>query len=362
MKTKKLNIILIIVFCLFVNLSLVNAEELTPCKMTSENKLIDLECQDEWLSPDEIEQYFGQELADLARENKANWNMGKSRGAKSTNDEHSIIGTLTDSLDYVEKNLETGELSGFNIDEFALQQKKANNEISEASSNGSLPSPRIVIGSDDRSLVSNTTASPYRMIGKTLSIFPNGDGYVATAWMGSRQTAFTNSHVVYNPESGGFVSQMIFIPALNGETQPYGGYAVTNATATSQYIDAADQGSGYVEYDFASITLSSAVGDQTGYFGLYPSSGSGTNVRITGYPAQRYDGLHQYTMAGPLTLANTQRIEYKIDTEGGQSGSPVYLESSNQVVGMHSSGYSASQINAGPKMGNAFYWFVMKYR
>lgn len=66
-----------------------------------------------------------------------------------------------------------------------------------------------------------------------------------------------------------------------------------------------------------------------GWFGKGCSSGSiaDTDVTISGYPAETASKIgHQYTHSGTVSSSTEYRANYSIDTEGGNSGSPVYDE------------------------------------
>ena len=67
-----------------------------------------------------------------------------------------------------------------------------------------------------------------------------------------------------------------------------------------------------------------------------------TTTRITGNgtdttPNSTYNGIQQ-TDTGPLTAISGFELRYRIDTTGGNSGSPVRVNSSNLVYGIHTNG------------------------
>jgi glutamyl endopeptidase len=69
-------------------------------------------------------------------------------------------------------------------------------------------------------------------------------------------------------------------------------------------------------------------------------------VRISGYPGDKRDhnGLpYMYTMHGPIVTVKRNKIYYRIDTSGGQSGSGVLIEGDfqqniNRCIGIHVTG------------------------
>ena len=97
-------------------------------------------------------------------------------------------------------------------------------------------------------------------------------------------------------------------------------------------------------------------------FDLLPSPPpvSGQNIRITGngstsspVPPQWY--LVQKTHAGPYFSFTGTTVRYTADTTGGNSGSPVILDGTNQAIGIHTHGGCSSTggSNAGTGSNNA---------
>ena len=76
------------------------------------------------------------------------------------------------------------------------------------------------------------------------------------------------------------------------------------------------------------------------------------DANLSGYPADRDDASRQYYHARRILKATRTRLVYDIDTYGGQSGSPVWLDLGARgrvAVGIHtngaSGGNSATRIN-----------------
>lgn len=68
---------------------------------------------------------------------------------------------------------------------------------------------------------------------------------------------------------------------------------------------------------------------------------AGNTIRITGYgtdssPASA--NQTEQTHTGPFVAATGTQLQYQVDTTGGNSGSPVILESTGQAVGIHTHG------------------------
>ncbi len=77
---------------------------------------------------------------------------------------------------------------------------------------------------------------------------------------------------------------------------------------------------------------------QSDAFELVPPPGlSGNTIRITGHGTDGTPSTHnqvQQTHMGPFT-GNGSTLTYQADTEGGNSGSPVIWEQTNQAIGIH---------------------------
>ncbi len=106
------------------------------------------------------------------------------------------------------------------------------------------------------------------------------------------------------------------------------------------------------------------TGNDWGYFGCYPNSNTGltafeaqgsyftvvmpppvgsNNIRITGYgtvssPVSLTWNQVQKTHVGPLVTSSGTLVQYRTDTTGGNSGSPVIWEENGNAIGIHTHG------------------------
>lgn len=106
------------------------------------------------------------------------------------------------------------------------------------------------------------------------------------------------------------------------------------------------------------------VGNDWAYYGVHPNSntgltpfeaygvahnlditppGAGGNARVTGYgttssPVSNTWNQVQKTHAGPYTTFSGTSVGYRMDTTGGNSGSPVIHETSGDAIGIHTHG------------------------
>jgi V8-like Glu-specific endopeptidase len=109
-----------------------------------------------------------------------------------------------------------------------------------------------------------------------------------------------------------------------------------------------------------------SLGNDWDYFGVFPNSTTGLTpyqasngqaftllssppavanqpLRITGYgvvsaPVSPTWEQVQKTHVGPYTAVQGTRLDYLTDTTGGNSGSPVFLDGTNQAIGIHTHG------------------------
>ncbi len=109
--------------------------------------------------------------------------------------------------------------------------------------------------------------------------------------------------------------------------------------------------------------LNGGVGQDWGYFGVFPNSNTGLTpfqkqgssyhlqappafsagqqIRITGYGTDNTPSTHnqvQQTHVGPWAVFSGTQLGYQTDTTGGNSGSPVIHEQTGNVIGVHTHG------------------------
>jgi hypothetical protein len=135
------------------------------------------------------------------------------------------------------------------------------------------------------------------------------------------------------------------------------------------------------QYAVDLISIQSAVsglGDDWTYFGCFPNSetdlkpyqaqggyfttvdpplAQGQDLRVTGYgvtgpPVPDEWNQVQKTHVGPYTSFVGTRIGHQVDTTGGNSGSPIILESTGDAIGIHTNGGCNSGSNYGTGMNN----------
>lgn len=176
-----------------------------------------------------------------------------------------------------------------------------------------------------------------------------------TGWLinhqGSANLYITAGHCISNGTTGAVMFFNVPLSTSSGAFRappPEYQYPVQNGSIRSS-------GSGGVGNDYATFrthansnTGLSPMTAQGAAFNLASSAPSASQqaVRVTGYGLRNASfpqipqewSRTQKTDAGPLVSSTSTTIRYRPDTTGGNSGSPVILESSGLAIGVHTHG------------------------
>ncbi|WP_200411279.1 trypsin-like serine peptidase [Virgibacillus salexigens] len=126
-----------------------------------------------------------------------------------------------------------------------------------------------------------------------------------------------------------------------------------------------------LEYDYAVIKVRPIgdfhVGEVTGTLGLTDQRNlDSETLSIFGYPGDLMsedNQISQWGMSGSVYNWNQDMVYYKIDTNGGRSGSPM-LNNQNETIGVHRGSWLDSETgesiyNGGPKTDDELITFVL---
>jgi V8-like Glu-specific endopeptidase len=196
--------------------------------------------------------------------------------------------------------------------------------------------PRSIIGSDNRTKITNTTTYPWSTITKLYVTFPYGKKVCSGAMIAAKYT-ITTGQCVYDSSLGGWAKSAEVIPGLQGSYRPYGTAYATYFRTYTNWTSSKDQ-----NYDIGLITLDRNIGNSTGWLGYANySSVNGLTGHLVGYPTDKDGGLYPYYDYGSIYSSTAYRLYYPMDTYG-QTGSPIYRIYNNQryVFGVH--GYNAT--------------------
>lgn len=201
----------------------------------------------------------------------------------------------------------------------------------------------LVPGHDRRSRVLDTTFDPWRKICALEINSKDGDSLIGTGWIAGPRLIITAGHCVFNKTYSGWMDSIDIIPGRDGDSEPFGRYTSKTFCTMERWTNAGDE-----NYDIGAIILSNDLDSRLGYFsfGYYPDSNlSAQMVNISGYPIC-IAGEEQMHHSNRICAVTDHKIYYDVDTEGGQSGSPVWFYPSNDttpvVVGVHSNGAGRS--------------------
>ena len=198
----------------------------------------------------------------------------------------------------------------------------------------------VVVGDDDRTVVPDTRQSPWRFNCALRIKAKSGRNFVGTGWFIGPNTVATAGHCVFIHDHGGWAESVEVIPGLDGASRPFDSAVGTRFRSVDGWTEDRDS-----DFDYGVIILDEPLGRRTGWYGFAALDESrlfSTDANISGYPADRERATRQFFHARKITRASRRKIFYEVDTFGGQSGSPVFLNLENErvAVGIHTTGAS----------------------
>lgn len=224
-----------------------------------------------------------------------------------------------------------------------------------------------VQGTDDRVLVSDTTAAPWSAVVKVEMDF-DGNGtyeYAGSGSMISTNDVLTAGHVLWDPTYG-YAKSVRVTPGQSGSSEPFGSAIATSSDlhVPDNYIAAGGVAfyNTALAYDIGVINLSADLGDSTGWFDTQAVSGSdvsGTTVYTAGYPGDLLGAQYMFTTSGIVSFTHDNNMYYTdtLDSYGGQSGSPVWwydaATGTQTLVGVHT--FGGFTYNGGTLLTDEFY-------
>ena len=185
-----------------------------------------------------------------------------------------------------------------------------------------------VFDPDQRVPVSNTQLYPFQAICKIFTSFENGDRIGGTGVIIGSQTILTAAHNIYDPTTKKFGINFTIIPGLNGSSQPYGSFQTNIYDFPERFKENFDQ-----LYDFGAIFLPQLLPNNLNPIGFTSLQDDVLNskpiITICGYPKDKpaknhpLAGRMQYSDSSKISHVTPGTFLYFIDTEVGQSGSPL---------------------------------------
>jgi len=185
----------------------------------------------------------------------------------------------------------------------------------------------VIIGTDDRVIVPNTTEYPWRCVCSLLITAQNSTQWIGTGWLVAPRLVLTAGHCVYMADEGGWASQIEVVPGRNADVRPYGSVISRDLRSVTGWTNGNDS-----DVDYGAILLpeDSRLGEQLGWFGFASRTDDqlrATTLNVSGYPGDGgktgVQGTQWYDTRGVKDVDERQ-ISYEMDTFGGQSGAPVW--------------------------------------
>ncbi len=213
----------------------------------------------------------------------------------------------------------------------------------------SLPKPEDVVGTDDRTRVTDTETYPWNTVGYIGNSYASGRAYRGTGAIVAPYMVLTAGHMIYDwSTEGGYARSMAFSPGQRqlssggAVTRPYGQFTASSWQTNSSYIDALktnpdvqfdyDYGAVFFNTSFAGVGLSTYM---PVVFNVAPST-----INLAGYPPSVQGETSSQAMwlsSGNVTSITDRIIYYDADTTGGNSGGPVWESTSGprRIVAVH---------------------------
>ena len=181
---------------------------------------------------------------------------------------------------------------------------------------------------DDRQKITSVTDFPWRTICKLYIETQDSSYYIGSGAIIDDFHVLTAGHCVYIHEAGGWASEIIVIPGMDGNYEPYGRAYSTNLRSFTGWID-----NELSEHDLGVITLDRSIGQLTGWMGrqteAFSSSVYTGQLSLAGYPGDLDSGESMYFDSDTGDRADQYNHWYWMDMAAGQSGSPVWRYDGN---------------------------------
>lgn len=206
---------------------------------------------------------------------------------------------------------------------------------------------KTVIGpTDDRRRVTGSAAFPFN--GLTYLAFDTAKGGMrASGFLVSPHMVLTNGHVVWDAQGGRFSRNMEIVP---GQTQGRAGEVPATPFGTRRAVRFATN-AGWVEtqrieFDYSAAFFETPFNGITTFMPLVFDVGPGAGgiVNVAGYPGEvgREETFGLWLDDDRVESVQGRVLRHKVDTSGGNSGSPVWETFSatglRRAIAVHSSG------------------------
>lgn len=230
---------------------------------------------------------------------------------------------------------------------------------------------QTIIGSDNRSKVTNTTQYPYNAIALIETQHPNGTYYQCTGFFIDDNTVVTAAHCIYDTYLNKWFTRAYIYPAFDGVRYPYVGTTSSTFYVSTSWINvnppSADQlylSDTPKDYGVIKVKDGFAPTYGIGMFSIRSTNHEvGEQVNVSGYPI---DKIGMWRGLGYIKALDTYRIDHDADAIQGNSGSPIFNSKRGvlAVIGVNSA--ESANMNHGPRIigftyNNLVYWAGLPY-
>jgi glutamyl endopeptidase len=220
--------------------------------------------------------------------------------------------------------------------------------------------PESVVGKDDRVPIVDTTLLPWRCICH-LAIDGLHSGQVqGTGWMAGPRTVFTAGHNLLSRKFGREASRVSVVPGRQVDFAPFDFFRSTQFDVHPRWRDSGDE-----QFDLGVVWLDAAVGEHVGWFGFGSRPDEQLHdliVNTAGYPADKRPGT-QWFNAGRIAQIEPRVLEYGLDTEAGQSGSPIFaIDAADERVVLAVHAYGGDAVNRGIRITDDVFALMQSWR
>jgi len=258
----------------------------------------------------------------------------------------------------ISRDLRTGELSY----EAFQPSFEALNEIvkTEPFTPGeeSLIDPFRIIGQDERTQITNVNAYPWSKHAFLMITYANGvTEWGGTAFFVNERTLMTAGHLLFHQRHG-WASAVWVVPG--GPFSNFSTHQAASIVTTQPWVSQNNW-----DFDYGLIRLSSNVGNQTGWYGLWAASDAqlrDQRVDVIGFPVDRGNGT-MWRGNGFINRIGPRRIGFTASATPGMSGGPVVNPNEwRWAVGMFFASGATNAYNQGIRITQEVFYFYLNNR
>ncbi|MCD5140497.1 MULTISPECIES: serine protease [Mammaliicoccus] len=231
------------------------------------------------------------------------------------------------------ENISSGE-EKFNDEKSSLSLEKI--EVNQGKNESINNVDESIIGQDDRKIVKDISKMPNRSIVFIKSYIDDRRYYSGTGFMLDDYAVLTAAHVITSKNKEEEIKNILVHAGYKNDTAIYGTAKVIKTYVLSEWVKSPN-----IYYDMTLLILDKPLGSVTGKLKLNDKVKLDDYISTSGYPGEENKNIkigYQYYSSGKIVKVTNNNIFYDLDTEGGQSGSPIFNEN-KEVIAIHTNGF-----------------------